>query len=287
MHQKLSWDDARILLAVVRLGTPAAAAKALALEPDWLARRLLRLDEAMGAPLFLHDDGRLLPTDRARRMAERAEEAEASLAAAFAADGEGDAESAGVVRIAAVPMITAHVLAPSLRLLNELAPGVVVELIAVPETQALTWRDADIALRLARPGSSSFLARRIATIGYAVVARRGTTMQPDRLPWIGFDETVAGEPEARWLARREGEAVIARAADIETIHQAVLSGIGRGLLPLAIARRDAALVTLAAPEPPPSRELWLLAERRARQIRRVSLTLGWVEAVVRNAFTAA
>src|SRR4030095_9426758 len=127
-----------------------------------------------------------------------AEEAEASLAAAFATGGEGDTESAGVVRIAAVPMITAHVLAPSLRLLNELAPGVVVELIAVPETQALTWRDADIALRLARPGGSSFLARRIATIAYAVVARRGTTAQPDRLPWIGFDETVAGEPEARW-----------------------------------------------------------------------------------------
>src|SRR4030095_7836943 len=79
-----------------------------------------------------------------------AEEAEASLAAAFATGGEGDTESAGVVRIAAVPMITAHVLAPSLRLLNELAPGVVVELIAVPETQALTWRDADNALRPAR-----------------------------------------------------------------------------------------------------------------------------------------
>ena len=63
------------------------------------------------------------------------------------------------------------------------------------------------------------------------------------------------------------------------------SGVGRGLLPLALARRDSALVAVAAAEPPPTRELWLLVEREVRQIRRVSLTLGWVEAVVRDAFT--
>jgi DNA-binding transcriptional LysR family regulator len=280
MHQLLSWDDARILLAVARHGTQAAASKALGLDQDTVSRRLLLLEDVTGTPLFLRDGIRLVPTDVGRRMAERAEEAEASLSAAFAPDTDG--ESRGVVRVTATPMITAHVLAPALRLLRDLAPGVVLELIATPESQSLTRRDADIALRLARPGSGSFLARRVAMVGYGVFARRGGDV--DALPWIGLDETLSDYPEARWLARREGEPVIIRAADVETIYQAVRAGLGRALLPLAVARRDPTLSALRAPEPPPTRELWLLVERQVRQIRRVSVTLGWVEAVVRDAF---
>jgi DNA-binding transcriptional LysR family regulator len=177
------------------------------------------------------------------------------------------------------------VLAPALRPLRELAPDVVIELIGMSENLSLTRREADIALRLARPACGSFLARRVAMVGYGVFARRGS--DGDKLPWIGFDDTLADLPEAQWLARREGEPMIARAADIETIYQAVRSGVGRGLLPLALAKRDSVLIALIPAEPPPTRELWLLVERQVRQIRRVSLTLGWVEAVVRDAFMAA
>lgn len=280
MHKNLSWDDARILLAVVRQGTQAAASKALGIDQATVSRRLLRLEDAIGTPLFLRDGVRLIPTDVARRMAEQAEEAEASLMAAFAVDA--GTESEGVVRITAVPFITAHVLAPALKILHELAPGVQVELVGTQENLSLTRREADIALRLARPGSGSFLARRIATIGYGVFVRRGH--EAADLPWIGYDETLADLPEARWFAEREGEPMLVRASDYETIYQAVKTGVGRGLLPLTFGHRDASLVTLPVKGTLPSRELWLLVERQVRQIRRVSLTLGWVEAVVRDAF---
>ena len=103
MHKSLVWDDARILLAVVRHGTQAAASKALGVDQATVSRRLLRLEDAIGTPLFLRDGIRLIPTDAARHMAERAEEAESSLAAAFATQAEPDVQ--GVVRVTAVPMI--------------------------------------------------------------------------------------------------------------------------------------------------------------------------------------
>lgn len=282
MHKALSWDDARILLAVVRYGTQANASKMLSIDQATISRRLLRLEDAVGAALFVRDGTRLIPTDLGQRLAQQAEEAEATLAGLFGEDAEAEAE--GVVRIAAAPFITAHVLAPALPLLHQLAAAVVVELIAMPEGAGLGRRDADIALRLAKPGNSAFLARRIATVTYGAYARRG--LNGDILPWIGFDETLADAPEARWLARRDGEPVIARAADTQTIYQAVRSGVVRGVLPVALGKRDSQLAPLAAPDPP-TRELWLLVERQVRQIRRVSLTLGWLEAVVRDAFPPA
>ena len=281
MHKALSWDDARILLEVVRHGTQGAASKALGVDQATVSRRLLRLEDVIGAPLFLRDGTRLIPTDLGRRMAEQAESAESALASAFAMEAEGKPE--GVVRITATPMITAHVLAPALRLLRDLAPGIVVELIGAPENLGLTHREADVALRLTRPAGGSFLARRIAMVEYGVFARRGT--DPGKLPWIGLDEMLGDLPEARWLAKREHEPVIARAADMETIYQAARAGIGRALLPLAIARRDGALMLVPVADPPAPRELWLLVERQMRQTRRVSVAMGWVEAVARDAFS--
>jgi len=38
-------------------------------------------------------------------------------------------------------------------------------------------------------------------------------------------------------------------------------------------------------DPPAPRELWLLVERQMRQTRRVSVAMGWVEAVARDAFS--
>jgi DNA-binding transcriptional LysR family regulator len=283
MHKGLSWDDARILLAVVRHGTQANASKALGIDQATVSRRLLRLEDELGTALFAREGTRLTLTELGQRMAERAEEAESSLAALLGESAEGDA--AGSVRIVTAPILTAHLLAPALPLLRRLAPGVVVELIAVPEDKGITHRDADIALRLSRPGNSTFLARRIAALHYGVYARRG--VEGETLPWIGFDETLADLPEARWLARREDEPVLARAADLQTMYQAIRTGICRGLVPMAVAKRDDSLIALPMKDPPPSRELWLLVERQVRQIRRVSLTLGWVEAVIRDAFPPA
>jgi DNA-binding transcriptional LysR family regulator len=215
-------------------------------------------------------------------MAERAEEAEASLSSLI---GEADGEAVGAVRIAAPAILCAQLFAPALPLLRQLAPGVVVELIAAGEHDALSRREADIALRFARPSNSSFLARRIATLQYAVYALRGR--DGATLPWIDFDETLADLPEARWLAARIDKPVIARAADLQTMYQAVRSGCCVGLLPTAIARRDGMLVAQPMSEAGPSRELWLLVERQMRQIRRVSLSLGWVEALVRDVFAPA
>ena len=107
MHKALSWDDARILLEVVRHGTQGAASKALGVDQATVSRRLLRLEDVIGTPLFLRDGTRLIPTDLARRMAEQAESAESALASVFAMEAEGRPE--GVVRITATPMINVEV----------------------------------------------------------------------------------------------------------------------------------------------------------------------------------
>src|SRR5262245_45635663 len=108
MHKMLSWDDARILLAVMRSGTQATASKALGIDQATVSRRLLRLEDSLGSALFLRDGTRLIPTETAQRLAERAEEAEASLSSIVRPDP--DLEQGGVVRIVAPSLLTSGLL---------------------------------------------------------------------------------------------------------------------------------------------------------------------------------
>ena len=48
----VQWDDARIFLAVARGGSLSAAALVLGLGIATVSRRLQRLEEALGVPLF-------------------------------------------------------------------------------------------------------------------------------------------------------------------------------------------------------------------------------------------
>src|SRR5262249_60378039 len=92
MHKALSWDDARILLEVVRHGTQGAASKALGVDQATVSRRLLRLGDVIGAPLFLRDGTRLIPTDLARGLARQAETPESAPAPRFALGAGGKPE---------------------------------------------------------------------------------------------------------------------------------------------------------------------------------------------------
>ena len=69
----------------------------------------------------MRDGTRMIATDLSLRLAERAEEAEASLATVLG--GTENLEAAGIVRIAATPILAIQLLAPALKMLRKLAPA--------------------------------------------------------------------------------------------------------------------------------------------------------------------
>ena len=61
----MQWDDVRLFLALHRVRTVGAAARALGVDPSTVSRRLVALEEALAATLF--DRGRegIAPTEAA------------------------------------------------------------------------------------------------------------------------------------------------------------------------------------------------------------------------------
>ncbi|MEY4749408.1 MAG: hypothetical protein RIQ60_1622 [Pseudomonadota bacterium] len=192
------WALVRSFLAVLDAGSlMGAARRSGALQPT-LSRHISELEAQLGAPLFERTGRGVTPTavalaiaDAARRMQDGADE----LARALAAQ-PGDA-SRGTVRISTSSVAASWLLPPVLVALQQAEPGIQVELVATNALSNLLRREADIAVRMARPAQALLVARRLADIPIVAcahesyLARAGTPQQPAELlghRLIGYDQ---------------------------------------------------------------------------------------------------
>ena len=272
----MNWDDLRFLVVIGRDGTLAAAARRLKVDQTTVARRLRALEQALGTPLFLRSEGRWLPTEVGARVLERAGRIEEDVAGLTRLAEAGAQAVSGVVRLTAVGAIVGDYLVPRLPGLYARHPELVVELIASNDNLNVSRREADIAIRLARPESGDFLIRKLADVGFAVYgpAQPGPTRSND---WVTYDDELAHTPEMRWLAGQlAGGRVRLRSNKLAGLLGAVAVGIGRAVLPCFLADATPGLVRESGPQPVLSRDLWLLVHPDARRLPRVAAVADWL-----------
>ncbi len=284
--QQLNWNDLRYILAISRGGTLSAAARLLGVDDTTVARRLIGMQETVGARLHQRQaDGTLRLTVAGERVALHAERIEGEVGAlAAAVAGEGDVAS-GAVRVTSVPIIVDHLLVPAAPVLLKRHPRLRLELVAEARDVSLTRREADVALRLARPrtGGTKVTARRVGTLRYGVYASASCpAREAGRLPWIAYDETMAHLPQARWISlaagRNDERIASVRVNDAEALLHGVLAGIGRSLLPCVVADADRRLRKLGK-TPVLGRELWLLTHSELRSLGRIKAVVQWIEQI--------
>ncbi len=273
------WNDLRYLLALHRAGSLVQAARLLGVNETTVARRLRGLETALGLRLVGRDATRgLLAGETARRLIALAETVERGHAAFAEAAGQATGEISGTVRITAVPVVVNRILIPHLASLQAKHPFLCIDLLPETRNADLTRREADLALRLARPatGGLEVKARRIGTLRYAAygpAAGGGET-------WILYDEARAHLPQARWLKTVAATASRLRVSDTETALEAVAAGLGQTLLPRLVADQDPRLGERTGDLPPaPDRPVWLLSAEETPDRPAMAAVKDWLAAL--------
>ena len=277
---RLDWDDLRYALVLSRSGRLAKAARALRVNETTVARRVARMEEELGARLFERANGLLALTEIGRAVVQRAERMEADVCAIKSVATGVDDRVAGSVRLTAVPLVMTRMLTPALPRLLRAHPQLRMQLVSDTRVLSLGNREADVALRFARPEKDyRFLAQHLFELPYGVYGPAATPH--DALPWITFEDTLSTEPLVRWLAdaaKREADAepgLVVNDSDVAT--HAVRAGLGRMIFPLCVGDREAGLVRLSGPEPVIKRELSLLVHPDLRGLARVKAVTDWIE----------
>jgi len=257
-----SWDDLQYLMEAVSHGSLSAGARALGVDHATIGRRIRRLEKTLGRAVIDRQRPGLALTafgEAALAEAERMRDAAATVARL----AEARPKLAGPVRITTTGMFATAYLTPVLAAFRKLQPLIEIELIVDERSLSLARREADIALRLARPKDSSLVTRRVATIGYGVYATPAylKRAKKDGLAFVGFEESPPDLPEVAWLRQAAGDRPMAfrsnyRMAQIE----AVRAGLGVSVLPHYAAKGLTQVKLDSMPEKM-TRELWLLVHR--------------------------
>lgn len=259
--QDHDWNDLKFALALHRTGRLSKAGQRLATSETTVARRLKALEARLNLPLFQRDrTGRYVATEAGQAILDHAETVEhANLAIAETA-GQTATALAGSVRLTSVPILLDRILMRHLPAFRARHPNITLELIPEARNLDLIRREADLALRFARPatGGHKTRARKIATLPFGLFA---PVRDPDTDRWIGYDDAHASLPQARWLETQMTGTAALRVADAATALEAVAAGLGKTLLPVAAAAGDPRCVRRASGgmSAPPSRDLWLLS----------------------------
>lgn len=287
--QNLNWNDLRVILAIGRKKRIADAAGTLNVDYSTVLRRLTALQDAIGQRLYQRlPDGRLELTEAGKSAAAIAERMEGEIGALDGGHPDVDGAS-GVLRLTSVPFIVNRILIPAVGNLLDRNRNLHIEMISDARDLSLTRREADMALRLARPrtGGMRVKARRVGVLRYAPysAAAQGKPAASS-LPWITYDETMAHLPQAQWMElaiRKEaGRAAALKVSDVEAAFEAVAEGHGQSMLPCAVADRDARLsrVPQTGGLQDPTREIWLLIHSELSKLPRCQAVADWIEEVV-------
>ena len=276
------WDHIRVFLALARTGSLRAAAQELGVSQPTLGRHLSALETAVGVVLFDRLPEGLRMTEAGRDLRPRAEAMEE---AAFAFHRQGDAIS-GIrdrhVRLSASAW-SALFLSGQIKSRPD---GLYLEIRQSDDTQLLTKREADFAVRHGLPLTGDFITKRLGTVSCAVyaapdLAEDMRAMDPDAVfgdaPWICLSEEFDLYESQRWvLAHLAGTKPEFRAGNTAMLQQALRTGIGAGILPCFLGDRDPALSRISKPIEPLDSDIWLIVHRDLRGADGIKQATDWV-----------
>ena len=278
------WDDLRFFAAFARERSVARAARTLAVDHATVARRIAQLEAALQLKLVDRRPRAYLLTAEGERIAALAGDMEER---AFAVARTAQAQQpglAGIVTVSAPPAVAAHLIAPRLGRLAHQHPGIRLRLIGEKRSASLARREADLAVRLSRPGEPRLVQRRLGTFALALYAARGYAEMSPR--FIGYDEAAEELPQQQWLARLAGDqAFVLRSNDLEVQRAAARAGVGMALLPCFMGDGDPALVridpaALAGDLPMVAREVWLVVHTDLRRVPSVRAVMEFLSAML-------
>lgn len=274
---KLSWDDFRIVRAVVHSGGPIAAARMLGINGSTITRRLARLEELLSVALFDRRRTGYVATVQGEEIAALAERVEldvAGVARRVSGHGQGHA---GDLRITTSDSILLYFLTPLIASFRVCNPAVRVEVSVGNDTLNLARGESDIAIRATEVPPENLFGRKVAVIAWAPYAASGGAASSPRTAcplaerqWVSYSGRLSGLKAAGMVAACAAAGTIAYSTDsVAGAAAAIAAGLGVGYLPCMLGDLSPDLERVGPVEPALDDDLWLLTHPDIRRSGRI------------------
>jgi DNA-binding transcriptional LysR family regulator len=180
------WDDVRVFLAVARTGSLSAAARSLGVGHVTVGRRIALLEQRLAAKLLARTPDGLETTAAGEAILRQCVTMENAAQDLERIAAGRDALLTGQVRLTTTEALARQLVAPAIATLRLTHPDLQIELTAGVRSLDIARREADLAVRLARPQTPGLFCRKLGEVGFALYA------SPDYLTARGVPTPGAG-----------------------------------------------------------------------------------------------
>ena len=275
------WNQVRAFLATAEEGSFSGAARALKSTQPTIGRQISELEARLGVTLVERSVRGPSLTDAGRDLLEHVRtmgEAATLLSMAAASHAE---EVSGEVAVTATDLLSATVLPAILAPLRQDAPGIRVRIVASNDTQNLTQREADIAIRHARPQQPDLIARHVGNFRanlYAASAYLDRVGRP-RAPRDIADYDFVGTPDPdRLIPALHNMGIPVRAENFVmnsengvVVWELLKSGYGVSMLPELLCEPVPGVEKVLPDLPFLEFPIWLVTHRELQTSRRIRI----------------
>ncbi len=234
-----SWDDMRVFLSVARNESLSGAGRLLKLDPATVGRRIARLEQGFGTPLFIKSPQGYSLTEAGSRLLRHAEEAEQAMTAA-SEDVAGRSEGlAGQIRIGAPDGCANFVLPQVCAAIVEQNPDLDVQIVSLPRIVNLSKREADLAIAVSAPTAGRLTVQKITDYKLHLAASRAYLRNAPPITslddlaghkMIGYIPDMIFDKELDYLAEIGVERVRLASNSVMVQFQWILGNAGMGIV---------------------------------------------------------
>lgn len=274
-----SWDDIRIFLAVARQESLSAAGRALRIDPATVGRRVARLEQALGQPLFAKSPQGYALTDAGQRLLPHAERAEQATQAASEALAGQTGRLSGQIRIGA-PDGCANFLLPQVcASIARDNPELEIQILAQPRVVNLSKREADMAISVSPPSTGRLSVQKItdynlhlaASEAYLAEAAPITSLQDLRQHrFVGYISDMIFDRELDYLSEMGLEQVDLASNSVSVQLNWLRQGGGVGVVHDFALPAAPGLLKILADEVSLTRSFYLLRHADDRRLDRMN-----------------
>ncbi|MEO0820875.1 MAG: LysR family transcriptional regulator [Pseudomonadota bacterium] len=275
------WNRARAFLVTAEEGSLSAAARSLKISQPTLGRQVSALEEELGIALFERVGNRLVLTQGGMELVEHARAmGDAAMRVALAASGQAQSIE-GHVCISATDVAAVFVLPPIIARMRAALPGLTIEVVATNSNSDLRRREADIAIRGARPTDPDLVARRVLSLtarlyaSHAYLEAVGPLDTPEALSAADF---IGGAENAGLIGWLNAQGLSLGAESFRTLSATHLAqwafckaGLGVCASPRLVGDAEPGVAPAAPWLPEMPFEIWLVAHREVNTSRRIRL----------------
>lgn len=279
------WDDVRFFLAVARTGSLSAAARALGVDHVTVGRRIALFEKRLGVTLLNRTPDGFAVTSAGEAVLRQCTAMEAAALDLERIAAGSDSLVTGSVRVTTTEAIAYQLVAPAIAAVRKTHPDLRIDLIAGVRSLDIARRDADLAVRFARPSASDLICRKLGEVGFSLyasaryLAKSGAPKRGQGL--AGYDLiTFTGAPSATspfFMGESLDGARIALRCDNPLIQlNAVANDAGIAELACFLGDSSAELIRVWPNELPARRTAWLILHqdmRRSARIRTISAAI--------------